>query len=103
MEEACSGIRSLTACLFAGSFLAAVYLKPFWKKLTLISMALILAILTNLFRSGFLTLWAYLYGAEAINDHWVLPIFGDIGSVRRDGIGSFSPYDNRPFCYCSPF
>ena len=82
VEEACSGIRSLTACLFAGSFLAAVYLKPFWKKLTLISMALILAILTNLFRSGFLTLWAYLYGAEAINDHWVLPIFGDIGSVH---------------------
>lgn len=82
VEEACSGIRSLTACLFAGSFLAAVYLKPLWKKITLISMALILAVLTNLFRSGFLTLWAYYYGAEAINDHWVLPIIGDIGSVH---------------------
>ena len=82
VEEACSGIRSLTACLFAGSFLAAVYLKPLWKKLTLLSMALVLAILTNLFRSGFLTLWAYIYGAEAINDHWVLPILGDIGSVH---------------------
>ena len=82
VEEACSGIRSLTACLFAGSFLAAVYLKPLWKKLMLIFMALILAILTNLFRSGFLTLWAYLFGAEAINDHWVLPILGDIGSVH---------------------
>lgn len=82
VEEACSGIRSLTACLFAGSFLAAVYLKPLWKKMTLISMALILAVLTNLFRSGFLTLWAYLYGAEAINDHWFLPVIGDIGSVH---------------------
>ncbi len=82
VEEACSGIRSLTACIFAGSFLAAVYLKAFWKKSMLIGMALILAVLTNLFRSGFLTLWAYIYGAEAINDHWVLPIIGDIGSVH---------------------
>lgn len=82
VEEACSGIRSLTACIFAGSFLAAVYLKALWKKSMLIGMAVILAVLTNLFRSGFLTLWAYIYGAEAINDHWVLPIIGDIGSVH---------------------
>ena len=27
VEEACSGIRSLTGCLFAGSFLAAVFLE----------------------------------------------------------------------------
>ena len=82
VEEACSGIRSLTACLFAGSFLASVYLNKFWKKIVLVFMAMIFAILTNLFRSGFLTLWAYFYGSEAINDHWVLPIIGDIGSVH---------------------
>lgn len=82
VEEACSGIRSLTACLFAGSFLASVYLKQFWKKIVLVLMAMVFAVLTNLFRSGFLTLWAYFYGAEAINDHWVLPLIGDIGSVH---------------------
>lgn len=82
VEEACSGIRSLTACIFAGSFLAAVYLKKTWKKVVLVLMAMIFAFITNLFRSGFLTLWAYFYGAEAINDHWVLPIIGDIGSVH---------------------
>ena len=82
VEEACSGIRSLTACLFAGSFLASVYLSKFWKKFVLVFMAMVFAVLTNLFRSGFLTLWAYFYGSEAINDHWVLPIIGDIGSVH---------------------
>ena len=82
VEEACSGIRSLTACLFAGSFLAAVYLKPLWKKLLLIIMAMIFAIVTNLFRSGFLTFYAYYNGSDAINDHWVLPLIGDIGSVH---------------------
>jgi exosortase len=82
VEEACSGIRSLTACLFAGSFLASVYLNKFWKKFVLVFMAMVFAVLTNLFRSGFLTLWAYFYGSEAINDHWVLPIIGDIGSVH---------------------
>ena len=82
VEEACSGIRSLTACLFAGSFLASVYLSKFWKKIVLVLMAMVFAVLTNLFRSGFLTLWAYFYGSEAINDHWVLPIIGDIGSVH---------------------
>ncbi len=82
VEEACSGIRSLTACIFAGSFLAAVYLKQFWKKVVLVLTAMLFAVITNLFRSMFLTLWAYFYGSEAINDHWVLPLIGDIGSVH---------------------
>lgn len=82
VEEACSGIRSLTACIFAGSFLAAVYLKQFWKKVLLVLTAMLFAVITNLFRSAFLTLWAYFYGSEAINDHWVLPLIGDIGSVH---------------------
>ena len=82
VEEACSGIRSLTACIFAGSFLAAVYLKQFWKKVVLVLTAMLFAVITNLFRSAFLTLWAYFYGSEAINDHWVLPLIGDIGSVH---------------------
>ncbi len=66
VEDACSGIRSLTGCLFAGSFLAAVFLDKLWKKIALVSAALVLALLTNLGRSLFLTAWAYRYGPRAI-------------------------------------
>lgn len=82
VEEACSGIRSLTACLFAGSFLAAVFLDKLWKKVALVGAAMVLAVITNLLRSLFLTIWAYSYGSGAIDEHWHLPIFGDIGSVH---------------------
>lgn len=67
VEDACSGIRSLTGCLFAGSFLAAVFLDRFWKKIVLIAAAMLLAFLTNLARSLFLTAWAYNYGPNAID------------------------------------
>ncbi|MDP3069015.1 MAG: exosortase/archaeosortase family protein, partial [Opitutaceae bacterium] len=66
VEDACSGIRSLTACLFAGSFLAAVSLDRLWKKITLVAAALLLAFLTNLGRSLFLTAWAWHHGPESI-------------------------------------
>ncbi len=66
VAEACSGIRSLTGCLFAGSFLAALFLERFWQKILLIVAALLLAFLTNLLRSLFLTSWAYAYGSDAI-------------------------------------
>jgi exosortase len=66
VADACSGIRSLTGCLFAGSFLAAVFLDRFWKKLVLVAAAMGLAFLTNLLRSLFLTGWAYAYGSDAI-------------------------------------
>jgi exosortase len=66
VEEACSGIRSLTGCLFAGSFLAAVYLNRWWKKIALTLASLTLAVLSNLLRSLFLTGWSYRYGASAI-------------------------------------
>jgi exosortase len=66
VEEACSGIRSLTACLFAGSFLAAVFLERIWKKIALVVASMCFAVLTNLLRGIFLTSWAYNYGHEAI-------------------------------------
>lgn len=66
VAEACSGIRSLTGCLFAGTFLAAILLDRLWKKVALIAAALALAFFTNLLRSLFLTAWAYAYGSEAI-------------------------------------
>jgi exosortase len=66
VAEACSGIRSLTGCLFAGSFLAAMFLDRLWKKIALVAAALVLAFVTNLIRSLFLTAWAYNYGPAAI-------------------------------------
>jgi exosortase/archaeosortase family protein len=66
VADACSGIRSLTGCLFAGSFLAAVFLDRFWKKILLVAAAMGFAFLTNLMRSLFLTAWAYAYGSDAI-------------------------------------
>lgn len=66
VADACSGIRSLTGCLFAGSFLAAVFLDRFWKKVVLVAAAMGFAFLTNLLRSLFLTSWAYAYGSDAI-------------------------------------
>jgi exosortase/archaeosortase family protein len=66
VEDACSGIRSLTGCLFAGSFLAAVFVEKLWQKVTLVVAAMGFAFLTNLARGLFLTGWAYNYGANAI-------------------------------------
>ncbi|MFU8849018.1 MAG: exosortase/archaeosortase family protein [Opitutales bacterium] len=82
VEEACSGIRSLTGCLFAGSFFGAVFLQQFWKKALMVFLAMCLAVLMNLIRSMFLTLWSYHYGPNAIDAEWSLPIIGNIGTVH---------------------
>jgi exosortase len=81
VEDACSGIRSLTACLFAGSFLGAAYFKQLWKKIFLVGTAMLFAFINNIFRSVFLTAWAYAHGPDGLNDHVVL--FGlDMGNVH---------------------
>lgn len=66
VEDACSGIRSLTACLFAGSFLAAIFLDRWWMKILLVACAMGLAFFNNILRSLFLTTWAYRNGADSI-------------------------------------
>lgn len=66
VEDACSGIRSLTACLFAGSFLASVFLDSLGKKIALVAASMVFAVITNLLRSLFLTSWAYNHGPQAI-------------------------------------
>ncbi len=68
VADACSGIRSLTACLFAGSFLGAMFLERFWKKVFLVVASMFFAFAMNLGRSLFLTGWAYAYGPDAISD-----------------------------------
>lgn len=66
VEEACSGIRSLTGCLFAGCFFAAVFVRAWWRKMALVGSSLLFAFVANLLRSLFLTAWAYRYGAKSI-------------------------------------
>jgi exosortase len=67
VADACSGIRSFTGCLFAGSFLSAVFLEQFWKKLLLVAMAAVFAFAMNILRALFLTGWAYRHGSDAIH------------------------------------
>jgi exosortase len=81
VEDACSGIRSLTACLFAGSFLGAVYFQQLWKKIFLVGTAMLFAFINNIFRSLFLTAWAYAHGPGGLDDHVVL-LGMDMGNVH---------------------
>ncbi len=67
VEDACSGIRSLTACLFAGTFLAAVFLNNFIKKLLLVLSSMILAFFNNILRALFLSIYAYENGSDSIS------------------------------------
>lgn len=67
VADACSGIRSLTACIFAGSFLAAVMFRKTWKKFALVICSMVLAFFFNLCRALFLAFWAYENGADSIS------------------------------------
>ena len=67
VAEACSGIRSLTACIFAGSFLAAAMLDKTWKKIALVITSMFFAFLFNLVRALFLSFWAYENGPDSIS------------------------------------
>lgn len=63
VEGACSGIRSLTACLCAGSFLWALFVQRTSKKVALVVAALLLAFATSLAHSSLLRAWACGYAA----------------------------------------
>lgn len=67
VADACSGIRSLTACLFAGSFLAAVFLDKWWKKVLMVVLSMVFAFVNNILRALFLSIWAYENGPDSIS------------------------------------
>lgn len=58
VEEACSGVRSLISCVYAGFFLAAWQVSRTRRRLFLIALAPLLALLMNFLRSLTLTLLA---------------------------------------------
>lgn len=66
VAEACSGIRSLTGCIFAGACAGACFVECAWRKITLLVAAVGFALVANLLRSLFLTEWAYHHGPRAI-------------------------------------
>jgi exosortase len=59
IEDACSGVRSLVSCVFAGLFFAAGLVQRPWKRVLLVALAVPLAVGMNLLRSLLLTLLAY--------------------------------------------
>jgi exosortase len=58
VEEACSGVRSLISCVFAGVFFSATLVRPPWARALIILLAAPLALLMNFLRSLGLTLLA---------------------------------------------
>ena len=58
IEEACSGIRSLISCVFAGVFFSATLVRRPWARLLIIALAPLLALTMNFLRSLALTLMA---------------------------------------------
>jgi exosortase len=58
VEEACSGVRSLISCVFAGVFFSATLVRLPWARALIIGLAVPLALLMNFLRSLGLTLLA---------------------------------------------
>ncbi len=58
VAEACSGVRSLISCVFAGFFFSATLVRRPWARVVIVGLAAPLAILMNFIRSLALTLLA---------------------------------------------
>jgi exosortase len=58
IEEACSGVRSLVSCIFAGLFFSASFVRRPWSRAVLIGLSAPLALVMNFLRSLTLTLLA---------------------------------------------
>ena len=67
VADACSGIRSMTACVFAGSFLAAIFMHSAKKKALFVAVSVVFALVLNVLRTTFLTLWSLWYGSKALD------------------------------------
>jgi exosortase/archaeosortase family protein len=74
VSDACSGVRSLTACIFMGAFLSTEFVQGGIRKLLLLGLSLGFAIVLNLIRTTFLTMWAFKNGAKTLEyDLWLNP------------------------------
>lgn len=66
VADACSGIRSMTACVFAGTFLSAIFLHSLKKKVLFVGVSVVFALVLNVLRTSFLTLWSLWHGSKAL-------------------------------------
>ena len=71
VAEACSGIRSLSACVFAGAFLGSLYLEGGFpgqliRRVAMIGLSAFVAILLNIGRNTFLTFHALHHGSSSL-------------------------------------
>jgi exosortase/archaeosortase family protein len=92
VAEACSGIRSLSACVFAGAFLGAIFLEggfpgALLRRVSLIALAGFTAILLNVGRNAFLTFHALRHGSKSLDRDLAgieqgQPGFSSLGSVH---------------------
>ena len=92
VAEACSGIRSLSACVFAGAFLGALFLEGGFpgvllRRLALIALAGFTAILLNIGRNTFLTFHALEHGSKSLERDFAgiehgQPGFSALGTVH---------------------
>ena len=72
IADACSGIRSLSACIFVGAFLGALWVEGGFpgaliRRILLIGAAALSAIVLNIGRNIYLTFYAGEHGAKAID------------------------------------
>ena len=76
IADACSGIRSLSACVFAGAFLGALFLEGGFpgaliRRSCLLLLAGFTAVLLNIARNGFLAFHALEHGSKSLErDLW---------------------------------
>ena len=92
VAEACSGIRSLSACVFAGAFLGAVFLEggfpgALLRRIAMIGLAGFTAILLNIGRNTFLTFHALHHGSKSLDRDFAglehgQPGFSSLGTVH---------------------
>jgi len=92
VADACSGIRSLSACIFAGAFLGAVFLEGstfgrYVRRTGLIVFAAVTALLLNIGRNTFLAYYAMQHGSRALEKDFNgvemhQPGFSFLGSVH---------------------
>ena len=92
VAEACSGIRSLSACVFAGAFLGSVFLEggfpgALLRRVALIGLAGFTALLLNIARNTYLTFHALAHGSKSLERDLAgighgQPGFSSLGSVH---------------------
>ena len=66
MVGTAAGLALSGKCVFAGSFLAAIFLHSLKKKALFVGVSIVFALILNILRTSFLTLWSLWHGSKAL-------------------------------------